>query len=208
MVHRGEEPPEPEMPAPEDATEWSRIERARHDPTAFAELFDPYWLPILAYCTSRLPTWEDAEEAANDIFLAAARNIGRFTPQGPGSFRSWLFAIARNRVISAGRKRRLTVVPLPAPHSAIGQDWVDPGPTPEAITVAESARSELQEYLNVLTPDQRSVIELRAAGWTTHEIAAFLEFTDDNVRQLESRAMRRMSDEFRRRRGEESRDEC
>jgi RNA polymerase sigma-70 factor (ECF subfamily) len=178
--------------ATSEALEQERIARARNDPRAFDELFAPYWGPILRFCYTRQPTREDAEETANDIFLAAAAKLSQFTPRGPGSFRGWLFTIARNRVVSLSRKRRLTLVSLSEPSIDYGPGWIAPDPNPEEIAMAEDAHEELKEFLAVLTPDQRAVIELRAAELSTKDIAAQLGLSEQNVRQLEHRAIERM----------------
>jgi RNA polymerase sigma-70 factor (ECF subfamily) len=52
------------------------------------------------------------EDLAQDVFLSAFAQIGRFDPQ-KGSFRSWLYAIARNRALNARRKKRETLLPQP-----------------------------------------------------------------------------------------------
>jgi RNA polymerase sigma-70 factor (ECF subfamily) len=52
------------------------------------------------------------EDLAQDVFLSAFEQIKRFDPQ-KGSFRSWLYAIARNRALNARRKKRETLLPRP-----------------------------------------------------------------------------------------------
>jgi RNA polymerase sigma-70 factor (ECF subfamily) len=45
------------------------------------------------------------EDLAQDVFLSAFAKIRRFDPQ-KGSFRSWLYAIARNRALNTRIKKR------------------------------------------------------------------------------------------------------
>jgi RNA polymerase sigma-70 factor (ECF subfamily) len=52
------------------------------------------------------------EDLAQDVFLSAFAQIRRFDPQ-KGSFRSWLYAIARNRAMNARRKKREVLLPEP-----------------------------------------------------------------------------------------------
>jgi RNA polymerase sigma-70 factor (ECF subfamily) len=52
------------------------------------------------------------EDLAQDVFLSAFAQIRRFDRQ-KGSFRSWLYAIARNRALNARRKKRETLLPEP-----------------------------------------------------------------------------------------------
>ena len=52
------------------------------------------------------------EDLAQDVFLSAFAQIQRFDPK-KGSFRSWLYAIARNRALNARRKKRETLLPEP-----------------------------------------------------------------------------------------------
>lgn len=52
------------------------------------------------------------EDLAQDVFLSAFAKIRRFDPQ-KGSFRSWLYAITRNRALNARRKKREALLPEP-----------------------------------------------------------------------------------------------
>ena len=77
----------------ETAAEQRQIEAARQDPNAFAPLYAAYYDPIYRYCFLRLHHRELAADAASQTFLKALAGIGGFRS---GSFKSWLYAIARN----------------------------------------------------------------------------------------------------------------
>src|SRR5262245_18407622 len=76
-----------------EAAEVRQIEAARRDPNAFAPLYAAYFDPIYRYCHLRLHHRELAADAASQTFLKALAGIGSFRS---GSFKSWLYAIARN----------------------------------------------------------------------------------------------------------------
>jgi RNA polymerase sigma-70 factor (ECF subfamily) len=70
----------------------------------FAWHFDALYRFCLALAGGRR---ELAEETAQQVFVTAARQIGRFDPRR-GEFRAWLIGIARNRflVLQAKERRR------------------------------------------------------------------------------------------------------
>lgn len=79
------------------------VERAQQgDPDAFAELVRRYGQPVLSLCYSSVLNHGDAEDLAQDVFLAAWRGLRRF--RGQSAFSTWLFALARNRCIDASRR--------------------------------------------------------------------------------------------------------
>lgn len=49
---------------------------------------------------------EDAKDVAQNVLVKAQKKLGAFVQSGPGSFRGWLKAIARNDFIEGQRKRR------------------------------------------------------------------------------------------------------
>jgi len=108
--------PRTEEEPTDDAGDADLVVRARCDPGAYEELFRRYWSAVLRYCYYRLGRWEEAEDAAGEVFANAfAAHAGFAVRNGDvaGSFRSWLFWIAHNEVVSARRKRaRRTELPL------------------------------------------------------------------------------------------------
>ncbi len=79
------------------------LDRAqRGDGDAFATLVRRYGQPVLALCYSSALNPSDAEDVAQEIFVAAWRGLRGF--RGQSSFSTWLFALARNRCIDWSRR--------------------------------------------------------------------------------------------------------
>jgi len=164
---------------------------AQEIPADFDQLFDRYGDPVLNYCYYRLGTWEDAEDAAQQIFSNAFAAIGRFCDRDPGSggtVRSWLFTIAHHEV--ANRRRafaRRHDAPLETAF-----DLADPGPSPEELAVAADRQGRVLGLIAQLSRDQRQTLELRLAGLTDTEIATVLGRSPGAVRAIQSRAVARL----------------
>ena len=159
---------------------------ARVNPLAFDQLVDRYADPILNYCFYRLGSWEEAEDAAQQIFTNAWSALGRFEDRG--AFRSWLFTIAHHHVVNRRRGvARHASVPL-----EFAAELDDPSPTPEELAIAADHQGRVLALFSQLSLDQRRVMELRLAGLSDMEIAAVLGRSPGAVRAVESRAIARL----------------
>ena len=78
--------------------------RARKDTDAFIALYDEYYPRIYAFVLSRASHKQRAEDVTQQTFLTAMEKIHTFTWYKPGSFASWLFRIARNKLIDEVRR--------------------------------------------------------------------------------------------------------
>ena len=75
---------------------------------AWRQLFEWHFDAVYRFCLALAAGRRElAEETAQQTFVTAARQIGRFYPQR-GEFRAWLFGIARNRFqdLQARERRR------------------------------------------------------------------------------------------------------
>ena len=170
----------------DDASDAALVAFAQRRPEGYERLYRRYWDPVFRYCYYRLGAWEDAEDAASEVFADALGRLSRFEDRDD-SFRSWLFWIAHNEVVSRYRGTRAVVVSLEGKV-----DLADLGPTPEEAALASDAHREVHQLLARLPDDQRRVCELRLAGLKGKEIAAVLDKSHDAVRAVQYRAEARL----------------
>jgi RNA polymerase sigma-70 factor (ECF subfamily) len=160
-----------------------QIDAARRDPAAFAPLYATYFDPIYRYCYLRLRHRELAADAASQTFLKALSSIGGFRS---GSFKSWLYAIARNVTIDMQRASRPQV---DLEHAELVRD---PAPTPEESALRADDQQRLWRALTQLTDEQREVLELRLAGLTGQEIADATRRSLSATKSIQFRALSRL----------------
>jgi RNA polymerase sigma-70 factor, ECF subfamily len=150
------------------------------DAQAFAALYDHYLDPIYKYCSRRLPTAEDAEDATSLVFAKALVDLPR--QRDSGAVRPWLFAIAHNVVADHYRARRPT----------LGLTAADAVPDRASAEACSHDDDELRSLLARLPADQARILELRLAGLTGPEIAQVLGKSHAAVKVAQFRAYARL----------------
>ncbi len=165
--------------------EW--IAAARRDPRAFAPLYDRYAVAIYRFCYRKVGDPDVANDLTAQIFVKAIERLDRYGPRAGATFRSWLFAIARNTVTDRWRRHRPTQPLDPVAHTLIDRD---PGPEQQAIDADNLAH--LSATLDALPDKQRAIVELRLAGLTTAEIMAALNMSEPAVKFAQHRAYRHL----------------
>ena len=168
------------------------IARARRgDEEAYAALVTRY--SDLAFRTAYLVTGSvaDAEEAAQDGFLAAYRALPRF--RGDAPLRPWLLRIVAN---AARNRRRASRRPADLELRLVDQfSKGDAAPSPEALVEAAEERVALLRAVNSLDESDRRVIACRFfLDLDVAESAAVLGCAEGTVKSRLSRAVRRLRD--------------
>ena len=124
----------------------------------------------------------DADDVLSEVFLQVARSLPRFRGD-EDHLRAWVFAIARNRVIDAHRRRasRPVVADVAVPERA--------APEPSGPLDAE-----LLAALAQLTSDQREVVALRfVADLPLEEVATLTGRTEGAVKSMQHRALAQLA---------------
>lgn len=134
---------------------------------AFAELF-AYFAPRIKGFMLRLGAQEaEAEELAQEVMVTLWKKAELYDPR-QSSVSTWLFRIARNRRIDAGR-RAGSRPPLPA-----DDPFLQPPPIrqPDEILLRDQEDEKVRARLTSLPPDQLILIQAAFYDGLTHsEIA-------------------------------------
>ncbi|HEX5939524.1 MAG TPA: sigma-70 family RNA polymerase sigma factor [Dehalococcoidia bacterium] len=154
----------------------------RRDRAAFAELYNIYRPGIVRYVRNHVGSGLEAEDIAGRVFLKAWQAIDRYQDRGR-PFSSWLYRLAHNQVVDHHRTRHPT-----APLLDFGL-FVTPDTAFETVR-RKHAAEEISEAMQVLTADQRQVIQHKFAdGLDNPTIARLMKKKEGAVRALQMRGL-------------------
>lgn len=92
---------------PQPSTSLTLLQRARNNETGAWDRLVALYEPLVRHWCARAGLQAaDAEDAAQDVFLLAVKNLADFRRDRPGdTFRGWLRAIARNALVDQLRRQ-------------------------------------------------------------------------------------------------------
>lgn len=174
------------------AAVWEIVERAQAgDRQAFGALYERYSDLVFRYCYFRLGHRQRAEDAAADTWTRALRSIGSLRWQGRDPA-AWLVTIARNLIADHYKSSRYRLELLTG--EPIGPNVPTGDTGPELAAIAADVNDTLRAALNILSPEQRAVVELRfLAGLDVAETARAVGNTTGAVKALQFRALRALA---------------
>ena len=136
------------------------------DLDAFAEFMRAFERRIRAVCYRLLDDARDVDEAVQDTFVQAWRNLDRF--RGDAAPYTWLYRIAVNEALMRRRRKTLPTSELQETAVASGED----------AFAAADARAFLIQQLRSLPDDYRAAVVLRdVEGLSNEEVAEALEIS-------------------------------
>ena len=168
------------------------LDRARDgDGDAWSQIVHELGPRVQGYAQSKGVV--DAEDVVQDVFTAAARQIGAFDGEWR-AFRSWIFSIAYRQIVNRYRSPSRHDGELP--RVLVDEDLIGPD---QAVVIREMA-SEAVAAMDVLSEIERDVVLLRViAGLDTAEVANAVGKRAGNVRVIQSRALAKVRAELERR---------
>jgi RNA polymerase sigma-70 factor, ECF subfamily len=150
------------------------------------ELYRRYASELFGFATSALGDRELAEEVVQDVFAQLWRHAEDYD-QGRASVRTWLYAIARNRIIDAHRRAAAR------PKRADDDDSLDTAAEVDAALDHAVLRWQVTAALARLSPAHREVIRLaHYGGLTMREIAERTGVPLGTVKSRTSYALRHL----------------
>lgn len=139
--------------------------------------YDLYGGELFGFAFRALEDRQLAEDVVQETFVRAWRSQPGFDPQ-QGSMRTWLFAIARNGVMDAMRRRRVREGPGCSSWDAVSELSSAGDPADQLLE-----RIQLEEALERLSPQHReAVVEVYFGGRTSAELGADLGISASTMR--------------------------
>lgn len=151
----------------------------------FSQLIRHFGLPVRSFVHSRVQNRADAEDIAQQVFIAAYQGIGKFDMQQ--SFEAWLIGIAKNRVLmhfrssdrrhSAHERFREECLTRIEPEMAAAED-----------DFTTDRLSALMDCVERLPERMRRVVRARLRGEPGEKIAETLNITRNALYMVNLRA--------------------
>lgn len=165
------------------------------DSECFGKLYDLYAPRIYRFIFLKTGHKGDTEDLLHEVFLSAWKGIGGYQPHSNTPFTSWLYQIARNRVIDYYRTHkqslslddimRTDALPIELMSSGHGM-----------LTQTINKKMELEGVMRALKllPDEYQTILIMRyiEDLSPQEIASAIGKTSGAVRVLQHRALRQL----------------
>lgn len=152
-----------------------------------ALLYRKYAPEILAYARHHVTSQEDAEDLVVEVFVAAMESA-TFAPLAEKAKQSWLWRVARNKVIDAYRRAK-TRQNVNLEHAA-GYLFEDEVFSPENAALRQEGYMDLYAHLQRLPAHQQEILRLRfGQDLSCREIATVLRKQENVVRVTLSRGL-------------------
>ena len=168
--------------------EQALVERARADPSAFAELYRRYLPRVYAFSYRRIGDVEAAEDITSAAFERALRNLGTFRWQG-GGFGPWLFRIVANELVDHHREAgRAASARTQGAARRLGADAPD---DPADVVGNRDSVEEVLVAMDRLNPRYQQALALRyLSGLSAAEAAAAMGTSRPTMAVVVHRATR------------------
>jgi RNA polymerase sigma-70 factor (ECF subfamily) len=125
---------------------------------AFIQLYERYFQPVLTRVRFRVPE-SDAEDVAQEVFIAVLRSLDKF--KGQAKFSAWLWSVTNHKIADYYRSRKSKWI-----EEDEFEEVMKRSPGNDTTEDEENRRAELAAVrcaLETLPPNYREVIFLRFA---------------------------------------------
>ena len=154
---------------------------------SFSKLYDHYLPAIYRFIYMKVSHRHEAEDLTHEVFVSAWQNIARYSHKG-FPFSSWLYRLARNRVIDHYRVSK--------PHSDIenlSPEQISLNPMIESVIDDGFQFKLVRSAIQKLKPNQQDVLIMKFIEDLSHkEIAHALKKSEGAIRLIQHRAIQEL----------------
>ena len=159
------------------------------DLRAFDQLYARFERPLFGFVRAWVKDAAEAEDVLHETFMTALRERRRDV----GSFRAWIFAIARNRCANVARSQKRRAAP-PAEIDALFAD----APSADEQLDAHRRAATLERAVARLPTVLAELYRLRATGLSYQELAELLGIPVGTVKSRMHEMVTRLKQEVAR----------
>jgi len=165
--------------------------------SAFRELYENYYEMIyrLAYRYSK--SQQDAEDIMQDTFIKAFKGIDKFDFSISTNFSAWIYQIGIHCSIDYLRKRKKRKAGQTESLADIHSEPEAQDCSPEKSAIANQTISQVKNALNILSPKQRIIFDLRhLQHLAIKEISDRLQCSQSTVKKQLQRAVSKLRNQL------------
>lgn len=155
---------------------------------AISAIYERYGQAMYRYCFYQLGDSEQAADLAQDVFIAMIHSLKTFSFNG--SFKNWLYTIAKRQVNKQLREK----YNLPKASledwlpGADDSDWLDPDRSQEIRD------RQVKKLLSLLSPTEALILTLtQLRGYSSKEAAAVTGKTPESIRVIVHRTIKKLA---------------
>lgn len=160
---------------------------------AFAALMERYLKPIYGF-SRRMAGAADAEDVVQETFVKVWRTLPRY--KMTNTFRSWIFAIARNTAIDRLRKKKSAVFSDfedATGRNSLLESLSDPELLPATLIERAEQKGLVERALAEIEPEDREILHLHYSEEMTFDaIGEIVKKPPNTVKSRHRRALMRM----------------
>ncbi len=170
------------------------------DTSAFAKLVERYLDPIYAFSRRLTGSPTNAEDVAQETFVKVWKTLDRY--HTTGTFKPWIFAVARNTAIDLLRKRKVSVFSDfedSEGKNVLSETIHDPDTVPQLLIDKAENKKLIEGALAELPPIDREILTLHYFEDMTFEaIGKVLKKPLNTVKSRHRRALGKLREYFER----------
>ncbi len=162
---------------------------------AFGTLYDALLPGLYGYIRARMTSDAEAQDVVSEAILTVVKKLSDFRWRHPGSFRAWVFQIARRELTDFYRQNGSLATPI----EAVDESIPDLQPDLETAMLHSESHADLAAMISRLSERKREVVTLRYFGGLRNaEIAVVLNLDERTIAAHLSRALDELQSAFTR----------
>ena len=171
--------PKSKYPNTPTQTQWITLTR-QGDKSTFNYIVEKYRQRVYNLCYQMLRNHQEAEDAAQEVFLRAYTKLDTYDEQK--QFSTWLFAIASHYCLDRLKSPRVPLVSW----DVLGDFYADKSTAqPEKTLLKAEATQEVRALLDTLQPNYRAAVVLKY--WYTLPYQEIADILGTTVSAIKSR---------------------